>query len=96
VHRRSEAVSGPSAIVLKDDTIYVADSESNGTYPRPGWERGIRIGAYSAGTVQSRIPNIDNRKGTSSAEGLEVDAEGAIYAGGVGASQIVKYTLPEK
>ncbi len=88
--------SRPSAIVLKGDTLYVADSESNGTYPHPGWERGIRVGTYSAGTVQSRIPDVDNLKGTSSAEGLAVDAQGAVYAAEVGARQIVKHTLPEK
>lgn len=83
--------SRPSAIVIKGDTIYVADSESNGTYPHPGWERGIRVGTYAAGTVQYRIPDLDNLKGTSSAEGMAVDSQGNIYAAEVGARQMVKH-----
>jgi sugar lactone lactonase YvrE len=87
--------SRPSAMVLKGDTFYVADSESNGTYPHPGWERGIRVGTYSTGVVVFRIPDADNLKGTSSAEGIAVDAAGAIYAAEVGARQMVKHVRPE-
>jgi sugar lactone lactonase YvrE len=84
--------SRPSAIALHGDTIYVADSESNGVAPHPGWARGVRIGSFSTGAVQFLIPDVDNLKGTSSAEGIAVDAEGNIYAAEVGARQIVKHS----
>ncbi|WP_124080246.1 6-bladed beta-propeller [Pigmentiphaga humi] len=84
--------SRPSAIALANGKIYVADSESNGTYAHPGWERGIRVGDYKTGEVLYRIPDVDNFKGTSSAEGVAVDAQGNIYAAEVGARQMVKYT----
>lgn len=87
--------SRPSGIALLGDTIYVADSESNGVAPHPGWLRGIRIGSFSSGAVRFRIPDPDNLKGTSSAEGIAVDAAGNIYAAEVGARQIVKHS-PEK
>lgn len=84
--------SRPSAVALQGDKIYVGDSESNGVAPNPGWERGVRIGRYSDGVVQFRIPDPDNLKGTSSAEGVAVDARGDIYAAEVGQRQIVKHS----
>lgn len=85
--------SRPSAIALRNGKIYVADSESNGTYAYPGWERGIRVGDYATGKVMYRIPDVDNFKGTSASEGVAVDANGNIYGAEVGARQVVKYML---
>jgi hypothetical protein len=53
--------SRPSGIALLGDTLYVADSESNGVAPHPGWTRGIRIGSYSTGAG----PLSDSRPGRS-------------------------------
>jgi len=36
--------SRPSGIALRSGLVYVADSESNGVAPNPGWKRGIRVG----------------------------------------------------
>ena len=36
--------------------IYVADSESNGVAPHPGWKRGIRIGSLKDGKSCSAFP----------------------------------------
>src|SRR6185369_15311135 len=46
--------SRPSGIYIdKDDTIYVADSESESvTRNHPGWKRGIRIGSAKDGSVK--------------------------------------------
>lgn len=85
--------SRPSGIYIRDDTIYVADSESNG-FPaahHPGWKRGIRIGSLKDGKVSYRIPDPLEMKGTSAAEGIAVDASGNVYGGEVGPRQLVKH-----
>jgi DNA-binding beta-propeller fold protein YncE len=85
--------SRPSGIFLRDGMIYVADSESNGLpfAAHPGWKRGIRIGSLKDGKVVSRIPDPQELEGTSSAEGLAVDAKGNVYGGEVGQRQLVKH-----
>ncbi len=81
----------PSGVYIRDDLIYVADSESNGTVPRPGWLRGIRVGSLKDGKVLYRIPDPLELKGTSAAEGVAVDAKGNVYGGEVGPRQLVKH-----
>ena len=81
----------PSGVYLRDGLIYVADSESNGVAPNPGWKRGIRVGRLSDGTVLYRIPDPQELKGTSAAEGVAVDAQGNVYGGEVGPRQIAKH-----
>jgi hypothetical protein len=81
----------PSGVDIRNDMIYVADSESNGTVPHPGWKRGIRIGSVSDGKVVYRIPDPLELKGTSAAEGVAVDAKGNVYGGEVGPRQLVKH-----
>ena len=76
--------SRPSGVYIRDDMIYVADSESNGVAPHPGWKRGIRIGNLKDGKVLYRIPDPLEMKGTSAAEGLAVDAKNNVYGGEVG------------
>ena len=83
--------SRPSGIYLRDDLIYVADSESNGVAPHPGWQRGIRIGSLKDGKVLYRIPDPLEMKGTSAAEGVAVDAKGNVYGAEVGPRQLVKH-----
>lgn len=85
--------SRPSGVYIRDQMIYVADSESNG-FPaanHPGWKRGIRIGRLDDGRVLYRIPDPLEMKGTSAAEGLAVDAKGNVYGGEVGPRQLVKH-----
>jgi DNA-binding beta-propeller fold protein YncE len=81
----------PSGVALRGGLIYVADSESNGVAPNPGWLRGIRVGDLSTGRVLYRIPDPLELKGTSAAEGVAVDAMGNVYGGEVGPRQLVKH-----
>ena len=88
--------SRPSGVFVdKNDVLYVADSESgpsnNTTHPG-GWQRGIRIGSAVDGKVKYFIPDPDLlHTGTSSAEGLAVDARGTIYGAEVGQMAVKKY-----
>jgi sugar lactone lactonase YvrE len=81
----------PSGVALRDDLIYVTDSESNGVAPNPGWKRGIRVGELKTGRVLYRIPDPLEMKGTSAAEGVAVDAMGDVYGGEVGPRQLSKH-----
>jgi streptogramin lyase len=81
----------PSGVALRNDLIYVADSESNGVAPNPGWLRGIRVGEQWTGKVLYRIPDPLEMKGTSAAEGVAVDAMGNVYGGEVGPRQLSKH-----
>ena len=83
----------PSGIALRDGLVYVADSESNGVAPNPGWKRGIRVGEAASGKVLYRIPDPLEMKGTSAAEGVAVDAMGNVYGGEVGPRQLAKHFL---
>ena len=83
--------SRPSGITLRDGLVYVADSESNGVAPNPGWLRGIRVGELATGKVLYRIPDPLEMKGTSAAEGIAVDAMGNVYGGEVGPRQLSKH-----
>jgi hypothetical protein len=72
--------------------IYVVDSESNDKN-HPGWKRGMRIGSVKDGTVMAFIPDPqDSSQGsTTAAEGVAVDAKGAIYGAEVGPKDLKKY-----
>ena len=84
----------PSGIYIDaDDTIYVADSESNARR-NPGWRRGIRIGSAANGWVTHFIPDPEldpDRSGTSGAEGVAADRNGNVYGAEVGPRRLVKY-----
>jgi len=88
--------SRPSGVFVdKNDILYVADSESgpsnNTTHPG-GWQRGIRMGSAKDGKVKYFIPDPDLlHQGTSSAEGVAVDAKGNIYGAEVGQMDVKKY-----
>jgi sugar lactone lactonase YvrE len=86
--------SRPSGIVIdRNDTIYVADSESGSVNPPHGaWTRGIRIGSARDGSVKWFIPDPTvNPPSTSSAEGIAVDRTGNIYGAEVGQRALKKY-----
>jgi hypothetical protein len=77
----------PSGVFIKDDILYVSDSESKDTNPgthgyNPGCERGFRIGSAKDGKVTAFIPNPEGLTGGS--EGVAVDHDGNVY----GASRI--------
>ena len=92
----------PSGIFIdKDDTIYVADSESTddphqpgqdaGYGYNPGCKRGIRIGSAKDGRVTGFIPDPEPKGGSSAAEGVAVDHEGNVYGAEVGPMDLKKY-----
>jgi sugar lactone lactonase YvrE len=88
--------SRPSGIYIdKNDTMYVADSEStdrDGYGHNPGWKRGIRVGSAKDGTVTAFIPDPSPGTGsTSAAEGVAVDDHGTIYGAEVGPKDVKKY-----
>lgn len=95
----------PSGIfITKDDTILVADSDSNST-TNPGWKRGIRIGSVKDGSVSAFIPDTqadpDSKERwypggpviaiTSGPEGAAMDAQGNVYGAEVGPRSLKKY-----
>jgi hypothetical protein len=95
--------SRPSGIFIDaQDNIYVADSESGSVArARTDWKRGIRIGSAKDGSVKWYIPDpAVNATGTSSAEGVAVDAAGHIYGAEVGppvygeAAHLKRYPKP--
>jgi hypothetical protein len=74
----------PSGIfITRDDTIYVADSESGpdtGARELPGIRKGIRIGSAKDGTVTAFIEDMESTTADhSGAEGVGVDANGNVY-----------------
>ena len=74
----------PSGIfITRDDTIYVADSESGpdtGARELPGIKKGIRIGSAKDGTVTTFIEDMESTTADhSGAEGVGVDANGNVY-----------------
>jgi len=86
--------SRPSGIFIdRNDTIYVADSESESVSKNhDGWKRGIRIGRVQDGVVTGFIPDpVDKITGTSAAEGVAADPAGNIYGAEVGPKRLMKY-----
>jgi sugar lactone lactonase YvrE len=93
--------SRPSGIFIKDDILYVADSESESvSRNHDGWKRGLRWGSIKDGKIIGFIPDPDARtrsdatpyNGTSAAEGVAVDAAGNIYGAEVGPKAVKRYT----
>ncbi len=86
--------SRPSGIFIKNDILYVADSESESvSRNHNGWKRGLRWGAIKDGKVAGFIPDPDEKAtGTSAAEGVAVDKDGNIYGAEVGPKAVKKYT----
>ncbi len=84
----------PSGLFIDaNDTLYATDSESN-TRRNPGVKRGIYIGNARTGELTAFIPDPEpdpDNSGTSGAEGVAVDATGAIYGAEVGPTTLRKY-----
>jgi DNA-binding beta-propeller fold protein YncE len=88
--------SRPSGIYIdKNDTIYVADSESESVSKNhDGWKRGIRIGSAKDGSVKYFIPDpVDKSDTTSAAEGVAVDKDGIVYGAEVGSRRLMRYVM---
>ena len=84
----------PSGIyITRDDTIYVADSESWGP-DQPVWKKGIRIGSAKTGKVTAFIEDLESTTDEhSGAEGVGVDAEGNVYGAVVRRQMLEKHIL---
>jgi streptogramin lyase len=90
--------SRPSGVYIdRNDTIYVADSESNKSRNHGEWKRGIRIGSARDGKVTAFIPDTNTSvdegplAGTSGPEGVAADAQGNVYGAEVGQRGLKKY-----
>jgi sugar lactone lactonase YvrE len=75
----------------KNDTIYVADSESDARR-HPGWRKGIRIGSLKDGKVTIFIPGheTDSPDGAMG-EGIALDATGNLYTAEATVRGVTKY-----
>jgi DNA-binding beta-propeller fold protein YncE len=78
--------SRPSGLYIRNDILYVSDSETNIANHPGGWRRGIRIGSVRDGKVtafipQKPTPNPDAEP--SGMEGVAADAAGNIYGSNV-------------
>jgi sugar lactone lactonase YvrE len=82
----------PSGIYIdKNDTIYVADSQSDAKR-NPGFRRGIRIGSARDGSIRARIPGIGPEPDKESVpEGVAADAMGNVYGAETTAENLRKY-----
>lgn len=87
----------PSGIAIRNDVLYVTDSESrnkNVYGHHPGWKRGIRVGSLKSGVVTDFIPDTypdPEGSDTSGGEGIWVDSQGAIYSAEVQQMAVIKY-----
>jgi len=84
----------PSGLfITKDDTLYVADSESFGV-DQPGWKKGIRIGSAKTGKVTAFIEDLESTtEEHSGAEAVGVDSKGNVYGGVVRRKMLEKHLL---
>jgi sugar lactone lactonase YvrE len=69
--------------VAPDDTLYVADDESNAER-NPGWMPGIRVGSAADGSVKAFIPAMSTERAVA-------DARGNIYGAVLAAKTVRKY-----
>jgi len=68
----------PSGIYIRDDIIYVADSQSD-EKTNPPFRQGIRIGSVKDGKVTAYIPHVDPK--ISMPEGVAADKNGNVFGG---------------
>jgi len=68
----------PSGVYIRDDIIYVADSQS-GEKTNPPFRQGIRIGSVMDGKMTGFIPPLDPK--LSMPEGVAADRDGNVFGG---------------
>jgi DNA-binding beta-propeller fold protein YncE len=88
----------PSGIAIaRDDTIYVADSESGpdtGAHELTGIKKGIRIGSAKDGSVTAFIEDLESTAPEhAGAEGVGVDARGNVYGAVVRRQMLERHIL---
>jgi len=84
----------PSGLfITKDDTLYVADSESFGV-DQPGWKKGIRVGSAKTGKITAFIEDMESTTDEhSGAEAVGADSKGNVYGGVVRRKMLEKHVL---
>ena len=94
----TKAFGRPSGVFIDaNDTLYVADSESQSREPgaygyNPGVKRGTRIGSARTLTVTGFIPDPSEGAGaTTAAEGVAADRNGVVYGAEVGPRALKRY-----
>ena len=78
----------PSGICIRDDIIYVADSQSNEKV-NPPFRQGIRIGSVKDGKVTAFISAPDPT--TEMPEGVAADKDGNVFGGFTQLTDVKKY-----
>jgi DNA-binding beta-propeller fold protein YncE len=78
----------PSGVYIRDDIIYVADSQSNEKV-NPPFRQGIRIGSVKDGTVTAFISPPDQSEGMP--EGVAADKNGNVFGGFTEHTDVRKY-----
>jgi DNA-binding beta-propeller fold protein YncE len=68
----------PSAVYIRDDVIYVGDSQSD-EKTNPPFQQGIRIGSVKDGKVTAFIPSFDPK--IAMPEGVAADQAGNVFGG---------------
>jgi DNA-binding beta-propeller fold protein YncE len=68
----------PSGVYIRDDVIYVGDSQSDDK-TNPPFQQGIRIGSVKDGKVTAFIPRLDPKR--SMPEGVAADKHGNVFGG---------------
>jgi DNA-binding beta-propeller fold protein YncE len=82
---------GSGLAIDANDTIYVADSESD-AQRHPGWLRGIRIGSLKDGKVTGFIPpHPADTKDGAMGEGIAIDPAGNLYTAEANLRGVTKY-----
>jgi sugar lactone lactonase YvrE len=94
----------PSGLYIdKNDTLYVADSESS-VIGGNAYIRGVHIGSAKTGQVTAFLPDVLGNptpwaplRGTTGAEGVVADTAGHIFTSQVAPfGQVARYTLKPK
>jgi hypothetical protein len=78
----------PSGIYIRNDVIYVADSQSD-EKTNPPFHKGIRVGSVKDGKVTAFIPQIDSKPGMP--EGIAADNDGNVFGGFATAMDLKKF-----
>jgi DNA-binding beta-propeller fold protein YncE len=78
----------PSGVAIRDDIIYVADSQSGEKVNAP-FKQGIRIGSVKDGKVTAFISATDPK--IEMPEGVTVDKDGHVFGGFTAATDVKEY-----
>jgi DNA-binding beta-propeller fold protein YncE len=78
----------PSGVYIRNDIIYVADSQSNDKVNAP-FRQGVRIGSVKDGRVTAFISSPDAK--AEMAEGVTADKDGNVFGGFTASTDVKKF-----